>query len=223
MEPKIVYRDLPTDIAARTDHQEGIIELNENVWPNLTDDQQLFVLCHEYAHLSTGTRDEAEANAMAAAMLGDDCRYSNVAVTTVMAIVSAAPAIAKLGVDGYNLIKQIRNKYKTGWKSFDAETKKALAIDALAAAFLNADRSGKYSAADYFWEIMRQYINTTDLDSLDKFLKKNSWVLKLAARYEAAYGFGFYAVTPANWLAFPAVKLAAALLVVAIIIMTLKK
>lgn len=213
-------------VIARADHRDGAIEVNRKIFYRLPPMVQEFVLCHEVCHLRYGEWDEAETNRLASEVFlkrasdADDLEQRRRFLSymdgegmsnslTVAAVVGVVSALWGLGTSIYGVVKS-RNM---GWYSWSYATQSSNLDVMLEQAFEQSRKSSQRSAADFFWEIMYQYTNKDD--SLEKFLNRssNSWVESRIARYEKKYGFGFYDVTPVDWLAFPAVKFALGALV----------
>ncbi len=221
MEEKVIIREQDDlgPVIARTDHQDGAIEVNRRIFYQLPPMVQEFVLCHEICHLKYGERDEAKTNALAARvflnrasgekdlenrrrflayMEGQDT--SNLAIT---AILGAASAAIGLGTSIWGIIKS-RN---AGWYSWDTATQRYNLEVMLKQAFEESRKSAQKSASIFFWETLYHYTNKDD--SLEKFLNRsaNAWVKDYISKYEKKYGFGFYEVTPIDWMAFAVVKI----------------
>lgn len=212
-------------VIARADHRDGAIEVNKKIFYRLPPLVQEFVLCHEICHLKYEEWDEAETNRLASKiflerasdakdleqrrrflsyMEGKD--VSNLGVTAILSIVGG---VWTLGTSIYGVIRN-RN---AGWYSWDSFTQQSNLEVMLKQAFEESRKSSQKSAAGFFWESLYNYTNKDD--SLEKFLGRsgNAWVKDYIARYEKKYGFGFYEVTPIDWMAFPAVKVALGVLV----------
>jgi len=208
-------------VIARADHQDNAIEVNRKIFYRLPPMVQEFVLCHEICHLKYDERDEAETNRLATEVFlkratgksdleqrreflsymdGEDKSNS----LTVAAAVGIVSSLWGIGTSIYGVIKA-RN---AGWYSWDGPTQSSNLEVMLKQAFEESRKSSSRSAADFFWEIMYRYTNKDD--SLEKFLNRsgNSWVRARIGKYEQKYGFGFYDVTPIDWMAFPVVKVA---------------
>lgn len=222
-------------VIARADHRDGAIEVNGKIFYRLPPLVQEFVLCHEICHLKYEEWDEAETNRLASevflkrATSADDLEQrrrflsymegkdtSNLGVTGILSIVGS---VYTLGTSIYGVIES-RNM---GWYSWPYATQSSNLDVMLTRAFEESRKSSQRSAADFFWETMCQYTNKDD--SLEKFLNRsdNSWVESHIARYEKKYGFGFYDVTPIDWMAFPAVQVALGALVGAAVFIVLRK
>lgn len=222
-------------VIARADHRDGAIEVNKKIFYRLPPMVQEFVLCHEICHLKYDERDEAETNRLASEVflqrasseedLKERRRFlsymegrdmSNITVAAVMAIVTGA---FSLGTSVYGIIKS-RN---AGWYSWDSSTQQSNLDVMLKQAFEESRKSSKTSAAGFFWEVLYNYTNKDD--SLESFLNRsgNAWVKEHITRYEKKYGFGFYEVTPIDWMAFTAVKIAVGVLIGAAVAMIVKQ
>lgn len=220
MDDDIIIREADLGpVIARTDHRDGAIEVNRQVFYKLPPLMQEFVLCHEMVHLRYGVRDEADTNALAAqifmerAQSPDDADDRQVFLSYLhdtghdnFDFVGLGLGLFSLGTTVAGIIKN-RN---AGWYSWsDAERTTNLKA-MLANAFEKSRRSKTLPASAFFWQEMQQYTNKDK--SLEKFLSRsgNSWVSAYIASYESKYGFGFYDVTPIDWLALPAVRIALA-------------
>lgn len=207
-------------VIARADHRDGAVEVNKQIFYKLPSMVQEFVLCHEICHLRYDEWDEAETNRLASEVflkrasdakdLEQRRRFlsymegKDTSNFTVAAVIGVVSAVWGLGTSIYGVVKA-RN---AGWYSWDTATQRSNLEVMLKQSFEESRKSSQRSAAEFFWETLYQYTNKDD--SLEKFLKRssNSWVETYIARYEKKYGFGFYEVTPIDWMAFPAMKVA---------------
>lgn len=222
-------------VIARADHRDGAIEVNKKIFYRLPPMVQEFVLCHEICHLKYKEWDEAETNRLAAEVflqrasnekdLEERRRFlsymegkdtSNIGVTAIISIIGG---VWSLGASVYGIIKS-RN---AGWYSWDSATQRSNLDVMLKQAFEESRKSSQKSAADFFWEVLYNYTNKDG--SLEKFLNRsgNAWVKDYIARYEKKYGFGFYEVTPIDWMAFTAVKVAVGVLIGAAVALIVKQ
>lgn len=204
-------------VLARADHQENVIEVNGKAFYKLPPMMQEFVLCHEVCHLKYNEWDENRTNQLAVKLFlerskGEADRrdredflsyiegeggYSN----WIAAVISAVVA---LGTTIYGIVSE-KNAM---WYSWDEASQQSNLNTMLKTAFEESRRSSEKSAADYFWQQMRNFTNKDD--SLEQFLgrSKNAWVNKYITKYEQAYGFGFNEVTPIDITAYPVVIIA---------------
>lgn len=232
----MVERDDLGPVLARADHQENAIEVNKKAFYGLPPMVQEFVLCHEVCHLRHNEWDEGETNRLASELFldrasnaedlrnrreflsyldGTDGDYSN----WWQIVVSAIPALANLGINIYNGIKESN----AGWYSWSDATKQANLRTMLTSAFEEARKSSSKSAADFFWQQLRAYTNKDG--SLEDFLDRsqNAWVKQTIAQYENRYGFNFYKVTPIDLTAYPLAIVAIGAVVGFIIYRIIKK
>lgn len=224
-------------VIARADHEDRAIEVNARIFYGLPPMVQEFVLCHEVCHLKYNEHDESATNALAAQLFleraqGDDDLaarrdfiswldgrvaegYSN----WWQAVIAAIPSAVSLGYTIYGIIKD-QNK---GWYSWERATQQANLKVMLTQAFEESRKSSERSASDFFWDILYKYDNRDG--STDQFLARseNAWVKKEIAKYEKEYGFGFSDVTPIDWLAYPAVKIAIVALVGLLVFLLVRK
>ncbi len=202
-------------VIARTDHLDGAIEVNSEIFYELPPMVQEFVLCHEVCHLMYGEHDEGRTNMLASKLFMDRAKddadrrvradflaymdgkeYSNFDVS---AIIAAATAAIGLGTTVYNTIKD-RDAL---WYSWTDAVKRANLNVMLSDAFEGSRKTSRESAAQIFWTQMYNYTNKDN--DLDEFLSReeNAWVLPVIRKFETAYGFGFDKVTPIDLTAFP--------------------
>lgn len=230
---EIVIRDADLGpVIARTDHLDGAIEVNREIFYRVPPMVQEYVLCHEVCHLQYGEHDEARTNALAAKLFLDRAStasdlekrkefvsfmsaqdYSNFAWTTLIS--------SLIGL-GTTIFGVVRNR-NAGWYSWDSASQRSNVETMLVSAFEQSRRSGSESAAYFFWQQMSAYTNKDD--SLEEFLNRsdNAWVYAEISRYEQKYGFGFREVTPIDLTAYPLAMLAIGLLVGAAAYLIIKK
>ena len=206
-------------VIARADHRDGAIEVNAAIFYGLPPMVQEFVLCHEVCHLKYGEHDEGRTNLLASNLfLGrarndadrkrradflaymDGKEYSNWA-SIVVAAVSAAFSI---GTTVYGIVKQ-RN---AGYYSWDDDTRRSNVRVMLTTAFEESRKTSQQSAQDLFWAQLQQYDVKDNGYAQFASRSENAWVKQLVAQYEKKYGFKFDAVTPIDWTAFTATKVA---------------
>ena len=224
-------------VIARADHRDRAIEVNRQLFYRLTPEVQEFVLCHEVCHLRYEEYDEGRTTALAADLYlrrstdpadrqkrerflsylaGAGGDYSN----WWQIVIAAIPAAFSLGMSIYGAVKESNS----GWYSWNQQTRRDNMKTMLTQAFEESRKSNERSAADILWyDILLQYDNKDN--SLDKFLARseNAWVKAEIAKYEKAYGFGINDVTPIDWLAFPAVKIALSAAFVMAVILLVRK
>ncbi len=212
-------------VIARTDHLDGAIEVNSEIFYELPPMVQEFVLCHEVCHLMYGEHDEGRTNMLASKLFMDRAKgdadrrvradflaymdgkeYSNFDVA---AIIAAATAAIGLGTTVYNTIKD-RNAL---WYSWTDAVKRANLNAMLSNAFEGSRKTSRESAAQIFWTQMYNYTNKDN--DLAGFLarEENAWVRPVIRKFETAYGFGFEQVTPIDITAFPLAMVAIGALV----------
>ena len=61
----VKYADLKEQTPAKTERKERLILLNKNVFPYLSEAEQIFILEHEAGHIYRNTSDEFTADAFA--------------------------------------------------------------------------------------------------------------------------------------------------------------
>lgn len=225
-------------VIARADHRDKAIEVNKEIFYKLPSMVQEFVLCHEVCHLKYNELDEAETNRLAAEVflsrasgekdLAERRRFlsymegKDMSEITVEALLGALSGLFTVGTSIYGIIKS-RN---AGWYSWDTATQRSNLEVMLKQAFEESRKSSQKSAADFFWDVFTNYTNKDD--SLERFLNRsgNEWVKAYIAKYEKKYSFGFYEVTPIDWMSFVAVKVGLGILVgvaVAVVVKTIIK
>ncbi len=227
MGQKIAIREAELGpVIARADHLEQVVEVNKDIFYQLPQNVQEFVLCHEVCHLRHNEWDEDRTNALAAQLflsravdaadrqerqrflsyVDDNGGYTNCAVTS---LISLIPSLASFGYSIYGAIAGSN----AGWYSWTRDVQRSNLKAMLTSAFAQSRRSGSKSAADFFWVQMQKFTNKDQ--SLDQFLARsnNEWVQHVITKYEKAYGFGFEEVTPIDLKAFPLVMVAVGLVV----------
>lgn len=224
MGQKIAIREAELGpVIARADHLEQVVEVNKDIFYQLPQNVQEFVLCHEVCHLRHNEWDEDRTNALAAQLflsravdaadrqerqrflsyVDDNGGYTNFDVLALI------PSLVSLGYSIYGAIAGSN----AGWYSWTRAAQRSNLNAMLTSAFAQSRRSGSKSAADFFWVQMQKFTNKDQ--SLDQFLARsdNKWVRPVITKYEKAYGFGFEEVTPIDLKAFPLVMVAVGLVV----------